>query len=110
MNVHGILYLALINVVNFVGYRVGICDNKVNTSCFTICQLNCGKIMFLIVSVHHSVHEEPHVTITNDALDLTIQGPPGHGASLYRDPRPPGSRSLSGHLVAKTGDLFKFVH
>ena len=36
--------------------------------------------MFSVVSVCH-------VTITHDALDFTIQGPPPkHGTSLYRDP------------------------
>ena len=37
--------------------------------------------MFSVVSVCH-------VTITHDALDFTIQGPPPkHGTSLYRDPQ-----------------------
>ena len=79
-------------VVKFVVYKVG----KYDTLCATTCQLNCRKIMFSVVFVHHSVHGGSHVTVTNDALDLTIQGPPGHGASLYR-------------VVVKTGDLFKFV-
>ena len=31
--------------------------------------------MFLQVSVCHSVQGAPHVTITHDALDLTVQAP-----------------------------------
>ena len=31
--------------------------------------------MFSVVSVHHSVHGGSHVTITNDALDLTVPQP-----------------------------------
>ena len=36
------------------------------------------------LSVCHSLHRGSHVTITLDALDLTIQWP--HGTSLYRKP------------------------
>ena len=43
------------------------------------------------------------MTITHDALDLTIQSPPRapsrHGTSLYRDP-----------LLVASGDLFKLAH
>ena len=42
---------------------------------------------------------DPHVTITHDALNLTIEPPPVQGLlSFYL------------HLVAKTGDLLKLVH
>ena len=38
-------------------------------------QQNWGKVMFSQVSVCHSVWGSPHVTITLDALDLTVQVP-----------------------------------
>ena len=48
--------------------------------------------MFSVVSVHKG---GSHVIITNDALDLAIQGTlSGHGTSLYRGPPGPG---LPGH-------------
>ena len=41
-------------------------------------QRSCGKLMFSVVFVHHSVHGTgkgrwSHVTITHNALDLTVQ-------------------------------------
>ena len=62
-----------------------------------------------------------HVTITHDALDLTIQRPlyiqgtPSPGPiPLYRDqlwPKPPGPAApCYWHLVATMGDMFKHVH
>ena len=43
------------------------------------CPPSCGKVMFSVVSVHLPVIPSiggSHVTITHDALNLTIQGPP----------------------------------
>ena len=62
--------------------------------------------MFSVMSVCHAVHGGFHVTITHDALDLTIQGPPspspaGHGASLYMEPPAPAPTPR---------DMFKLVH
>ena len=42
------------------------------TFIFTGRQQSCGKVIFSVVSVHHSVH---NVTITRDALDLTVLRP-----------------------------------
>ena len=44
---------------------------------------SANEVMFSIVH---------HVTITHDALDLSVQGPhpPRHGTSLYKDTPPPG--------------------
>ena len=40
-------------------------------------QRSCGKVMFSVVCVCHSICPQgSHVTITYDALDLTVQGPP----------------------------------
>ena len=50
--------------------------------------------MFSVVFVRHAVHVGgAYVTITHDALDLTVQGrpsplPSGHGNSLYTDTDP----------------------
>ena len=45
-------------------------------------QQSSGKVMFSVVSVCHSVchsvHRGSNVTITHDALDLTVQGPQPH--------------------------------
>ena len=39
-----------------------------------------ANVMFLVVTVGHSVHggrgRGSHMTITHDALDLTVKGPP----------------------------------
>ena len=45
------------------------------------------------------------MTVTRDALDLTIEGlpPPSPGPLLYRDP-------LAVTLLAKPAELFKLVH
>ena len=59
--------------------------------------------MFSVVSVHHSVHGGSHVTITHDALDITVQG-------LSPLPSPPPDPPASKNLVAITGNLFKLVH
>ena len=40
----------------------------------TIRQRSCGKVMFSVVSVHHSVQGGSYVTITHDALDFNVQG------------------------------------
>ena len=70
-----------------------LCTSKLGSvqGFLTARQRSCGKVMFSVVSVHHSVHRGSLVTITHDALDLTIQGPfwsppPQHGTSLYRGP------------------------
>ena len=69
-------------------------------------QQSCAKVMFSVLSVCQSVILSTgwgsHVTSTNDALDLSIEGfphlwpqspipppPLRHGTSLYRDPPPP---------------------
>ena len=36
---------------------------------------SCGKVMFSVMCVCQSVQGDPHVTITNDALDITVQDP-----------------------------------
>ena len=59
-------------------------------------QRSCEKVMFLVMSVHHSVRGVAHLTITYDALDLTMQEEPPwfqpllprHGSSLYRNLNP----------------------
>ena len=45
-----------------------------------------GEVMFSVVSIRQSVilSRGSRVTITRDALDLTVQSPQ-HGNSLYRD-------------------------
>ena len=59
----------------------------------------CGKVIFSVVSVGlFTGGEGPHVAITHDKLDLTVQGPPNmelHYTGnpwtwtlLYVDPRP----------------------
>ena len=68
---------------------------------FTARQRSCGKVMFSVMSVCQSFCSwgRSHVTITYDALDLTIQTPlptqtwdltvqglHGHGIPLYRNP------------------------
>ena len=59
-----------------------------DTEIFIARQQSCGKIMFSVVSVCHSVHRGvSHVTIAQDALELTIQGPPQFPA--LPPPRPP---------------------
>ena len=81
---------------------------------FTARKRSCGKVMFSVVSVILFT-QRSHVTITHNAFDLTIQGPPPwpclpdigpyftgtpqppaplpaflrHGASLYRNHLPP---------------------
>ena len=42
---------------------------------FTARQRSCGKVMFLQVSVCHSVQGAPHVKINHDVLDPTIYIP-----------------------------------
>ena len=79
----------------------------------TICQRSCGKVMCL--SVCPQGGRGSHVTITHDALDLTVQPPSGHGTSMYRDPRQGTSlyRELwpslapSGHRTPLQGSLVK---
>ena len=62
-----------------------------NNSIFTALQRGCRKVMFQSsVSVSLSVHMGSQVTITHDALDLTVQGTswpwsPRHGTSLYTE-------------------------
>ena len=73
-------------------FELGQCLNIV-----TARRRSCGKVMFSVVSVCAQGGGECHVTITNDALDLTVQG-------LPPCPSPPSV------MVAKAGDLFKLVH
>ena len=66
---------------------------------FNARQRSCGKVIFSVVSVGlFTDGEGPHVAITHDKLDLTVQGPPNmelHYTGnpwtwtlLYVDPRP----------------------
>ena len=59
-----------------------------------------GKVMFSVVSVCHSVHGGSHVTITHNALNLTVESPSDMGPPAPV-PAPPSSI---------TGDLFKLVN
>ena len=62
-------------------------------------------------SVNLSVHRRSHVTITYDALDLTVQGStpsPGPFGHQTWDPKP--QSPCLWHLVVITGDLFWLVH
>ena len=65
-------------------------NNSIMSYSFAAHQRSCRKVMFSVMSVHQSVilttEGASHVTITHDALDLTIQRHPQHGVSLHRDP------------------------
>ena len=55
--------------------------NSICKAIFTTRQQSSGRVMFSLVSVCHSVQclcvwGGPHVTITHDALDITVQPPP----------------------------------
>ena len=50
-------------------------------------QRSCWKVMFLYVSM------SPHVTITYDALDLTVQGSTPATPQWTPDMAPPGNNS-----------------
>ena len=69
---------------------------------FTARQRSCRKVIFSHVSVCHSVHRGPHVSITHDVLNFNIQGSSGPGPSsspysLYRkSPKPPPQVSSGG--------------
>ena len=52
----------------------------------------------------------PHVTVSRDALELTIQGPSAPTLPLDMGPHCIGTPPPPWHLVAKTGDLFKSDH
>ena len=71
-----------------------------NYRIFTNCQQSCGKVMFSVMSVCHSVHKGvPHYHY-HDALDLTIQGPT----------RPLGLVQLGPHCTGIPQDMFKLIH
>ena len=80
-------------------------NSNVFSSCvFTARQRSCGKVMFSVVCVCHSdclSKGDPHVTITHDALGLTVQDPPWPwpptGYQIW-DPWP--QTPLYWHLVA----------
>ena len=63
--------------------------------------------MFSVMSVGHSVHGGPHVTITHDALDLPVEPPPFLDMRHWSPSPSPGPRPVT--LVAITGDRFKLV-
>ena len=65
--------------------------------------------MFSIVSVCLQGGGFPHVTVSRDALELTIQGPSAPTLPLDMGPHCIGTPP-PWHLVAKTGDLFKPDH
>ena len=73
-------------------------------------QRSCWKVMFSVVSVHHSVpggeQGGSHVPITRDALDLNVQlppRPPGHQTWDFPWPcSPTGNQTW----VMIIGDLF----
>ena len=47
---------------------------KLSSCLVTARHRSCGKVMFSLVSVH-MIRGDPHVSITHDALDLTVHGP-----------------------------------
>ena len=64
-------------ITNFVYWKVVAHQNVTpGHRIVTTCQRSCGKVIFLVLSVCHSVHRgvSPHVTIIHGALDLAIQG------------------------------------
>ena len=71
-------------------------NSNVFSSCvFTASQRSCGKVMFSVVCVCHSdclSKGDPRVTITRDALSLTVQDPPGPGPLLDIRSGTPGPR------------------
>ena len=78
-------------------------------------QGSCGKLMFSVVCVCHSICPRGRgVTITHDALDLSIQRPPpSPGLPFCTDTPSPGPVNRAHnwwHLLVKTGGLFKLVH
>ena len=69
-------------------------------SIFTARQRNCRKVMFSQVCVCHSTREYPCVTVTHDALKLTVCRP--LAPLRHQTWKPP--------LVTSGGDLFKLFH
>ena len=54
-----------------------------------------AKVMFSVVSVRHSIYKgDPHVTITHDALDLTVQLP------IQSQPSPPPLVTSDGQICS----------
>ena len=72
-----------------------------------------AKVMFLVVSVCHSVHRGSHVTNTHDKLDLTVQKPAGFPLKLENG-KAFSSRGIlnrlekSGKITQNTGKLWEF--
>ena len=64
---------------------------------FNAHQQSCRKVMFSVMSVCPSVHRGSHVTITHNALDLTVQDPPNPG------PAPPAHQTWD-PLVPASGN------
>ena len=91
-------YLSLYNIT---------CD--INHSPFITARQECfGEVMLSVVSsfVSHSVHSGgPHVTITHDALDLTVQCPRPSAWDPLAMPPPPAS-NIWGSSLETCSNLF----
>ena len=79
------IWLSITRTVNFrLVFTIETAITVAVLGNLTVRQRSCGKIMFLVVSV--CPWGVSHVTITYDALDLTVQGP--HASSApYRSCR-----------------------
>ena len=72
------------------------------------------KVVFSYVSVRQFVHRGPHVIITHDTLNLTVQ-PPTQTWDMEHPPVLPPRHATPlaphyWHLVVITGDMFKLIH
>ena len=81
---------SLINITVKCGVKLCVTTsnktkNSIKKAVVTAKQRSCGKVMFSVMSIYHSVQGGFHVTITHDAFYLTrvtlaapvVQGPPG---------------------------------
>ena len=87
---------------------------NLNANYSLVLQASCRKVMFSDVTVHQSVilsRQSPHVTITHDALGLTILGPTVYRALalLCRAPSPVQNPSPCSVQDPALSNMFKLV-